>query len=320
MINIIGVIGQDVTAKTVMDELKASGDSAEMIISSGGGDIMEGFAIHDAIKASGKAVTAKVVGVCASAATIIACAANSVEISANSDFMVHNPYSMSGGDADDMESNAKLLRSIESRMLGIYAEKTGKAEDELREIMKSETWFTADEAIESNFANSILATVDMAACVKGKVDKVISEHNTNKEPLKMAEVQEDEKIEKGILAFFKNLMKAEAPKAEDMPEEVVEEEAPEMEANAKRDKIAVAMSGNLISNAQGLELMALSLEEVSAKIDAIEKPIIQDKVKTKVDTTGDILAQYESAIADGEQFAFYQANKAEILKAMKKGN
>lgn len=110
-----------------LEELKAEGCTKfEVILNSMGGNLFEASGIYDIIKGCGMEVTAKIYGVAASAATLIACAAGRVLISENSRYMVHRARGCAVGTVEEIEAYAADLKDAEGQVTGIYAERTRK--------------------------------------------------------------------------------------------------------------------------------------------------------------------------------------------------
>lgn len=161
-----------INAKSIIDEVNQAklekADEIVMHINSPGGSVFEGFAIYNTIRSSGIRTVAKIEGVCASIATLIALAADSVEMGQYSQFMIHNPFSMVEGDADKMRQQAEVLANIESQLIDAYKRKTKKDEQEIRDLMKAETWFTAEQAKDAGFVDIISEPVSIAALYTNK--------------------------------------------------------------------------------------------------------------------------------------------------------
>lgn len=132
-------------------------------INSPGGDVFAGAAIYNMLKASGKQITSKVMGVAASAASLIAMAGDTIEMPKNSFMMVHNPWGFAMGNADEMRETAEVLDKIGSSMLATYQAKTGLPEDQLRALLAKDTWMTADEALELGFATTVTEEIKAQA-------------------------------------------------------------------------------------------------------------------------------------------------------------
>ena len=79
--------------------------------------------------------------------------------------MIHNPYSFSGGTADDLRKTADFLDKVKSTIVNQYVRKTGKDEGAISDLMDAETWFTAKEAVENGFCDSIVDMEPVAACI-----------------------------------------------------------------------------------------------------------------------------------------------------------
>lgn len=124
-------------------------------INSPGGDVFEARAMMTAIGDHPANFTAKVDGLAASAATALTLACDSVEIAEGGFYMIHQAWTFAMGNADDMTATAALLSKIDDVLVAGYAKKTGKKSDEVLALMKAETWFTAQEAVDAGFADKI---------------------------------------------------------------------------------------------------------------------------------------------------------------------
>ncbi len=124
-------------------------------INSPGGDVFAGRAMAQALRETDAKVIAYVDGFAASAASYVALAADEVRIAEGGMFMIHKAWSMAFGNADDMQSMADLLAKIDDSLVATYEKETGQSAEQLREWMKAETWFTAEESIANGFADSI---------------------------------------------------------------------------------------------------------------------------------------------------------------------
>ena len=131
-------------------------------LNSGGGIATEGAAIHAALSQHKGAVQIVVEGVAASAASVIAMAADTLTMMPGSVLMIHDPAGMTYGDAAAHEQTIKALNALGDAYAGIYAERTGKPAGEMRELMKAETWMTVEQAIASGFADAPAAGNDNA--------------------------------------------------------------------------------------------------------------------------------------------------------------
>lgn len=147
------------TPKKFADDLAALGSVKEITvyINSGGGDVFAAQAIGNMLERNSATVIAHIDGLCASAATIVACHANKVVAAADASYMVHPP-SMGVRDyltAEDMRNCLKALDTIRGNIVALYAKKTGKSEDECGTWMDETNWWTAAQAKENGFVDEV---------------------------------------------------------------------------------------------------------------------------------------------------------------------
>jgi ATP-dependent Clp endopeptidase proteolytic subunit ClpP len=132
-------------------------------INSPGGDVFAGLAIFNALRSSGKEIVVTVMGVAASAASLIAMAGDRIVMPKNTFMMVHNPWSMAIGNADELRDTADTLDKIGASLRMTYAARTGLPEDEIATMLATDTWLTADEALEKGFASEVTENVTAKA-------------------------------------------------------------------------------------------------------------------------------------------------------------
>jgi ATP-dependent Clp protease, protease subunit len=132
-------------------------------INSPGGDVFAAQAISAALEAHPANVIAYVDGVAASAATRIACACNDVVMAKGSMYMIHNAWTFTMGNKEDLQKTVDLMQKIDANLVSSYAEKTGKDEKTIQNWMMAETWFTAQEAVDNGFANMVFESKDATA-------------------------------------------------------------------------------------------------------------------------------------------------------------
>lgn len=157
-----GVIGDDgywdeVTSKEFADQLKEVEDATTIAvrINSPGGDVFAGQAIYSMLKRCKAQIVVYVDGLAASIASLVAMAGDKVIMPKNSMMMIHKPWTISAGNANDMRQQADTLDKVEESMLAAYVEKTGLAEDEIKQLLADETWLTASMALDKGFCDEI---------------------------------------------------------------------------------------------------------------------------------------------------------------------
>lgn len=141
-----------ITAKEFADQLNALDKGTKEIdvrINSPGGDVFEGWAIYNRLKQHPAKVTVYVDGIAASIASIIMLAGDEVVIGDGGQVMIHKAWTVCGGNSIDMDNTSDRLNVIDDQLIATYAKKSGKDKSEIRDLMmKGDTWFTSDEAIE----------------------------------------------------------------------------------------------------------------------------------------------------------------------------
>jgi ATP-dependent protease ClpP protease subunit len=154
--------GGGVTAKKVAAQLRAIGDrSVEVQINSPGGDIFEGIAIYNVLREHPKDITVKVMGMAASAASLITMAGDQIEIGVSSFVMIHNCWVLAMGNRHDMAAVAEWLAPFDQAMIDLYALRTGGDAAQIGKWMDAESWMSGSTAIERGFADALLPADQM---------------------------------------------------------------------------------------------------------------------------------------------------------------
>ncbi len=180
--------------REVSDQITNSGaKKINLQINSPGGSVTEGLAIAAFIKGFPAEINTTIIGLAASIATPIALAGDTVSMDRDSFFMIHNPWAMAGGEAEDLRETADLLDKMRDQLAQVYLQKisankklvNGRKDSTLKQIiqwMNNETWFTAQEAFDA-----------------GLVDKIVNEHKKIKRHR-----EEDKETAKSILNKIKS--------------------------------------------------------------------------------------------------------------------
>jgi len=151
--------GEGVTAKRIAGALRSMGAGPVTVnINSPGGDMFEGLAIYNLLREHDGEVTVKVIGLAASAASIIAMAGDKVQIAKAGFLMIHNTWVMAVGNRNDLTEIADTLKPFDEAMASIYASRTGKDTKQMMKLMDAETWLGGDSAIEAGFADELLSS------------------------------------------------------------------------------------------------------------------------------------------------------------------
>lgn len=151
-----------------LDGLPADVTEIRLHINSPGGDVFDGIAIMNALRAHSARVVAVVDGIAASAASFIAVAADELVMSRNSELMIHDAWGFCVGNAEDMTSMAEMLSHHSDNIASIYADKAGGDVSTWREAMRVETWYSAAEAVSAGLADQV--DTGKSADAKSKFD------------------------------------------------------------------------------------------------------------------------------------------------------
>lgn len=163
VIEILDVIGADfwtgggITSESVRDQLRAIGDGPVTVnINSPGGDFFEGVAIYNLLRSHPGRVTVRVVGVAASAASIIAMAADELLMAKASFLMIHNVWVCACGNQHDLREVSETLAVFDQALAEVYADRSGNDVAEVHDWLKAEKWIAASEAKEMGFADGFI--------------------------------------------------------------------------------------------------------------------------------------------------------------------
>ena len=153
--------------KALKEARKNGATKLNVRINSGGGEVYAAVAMRSMIINAGfDSVRVMIEGLCASAATLFATVPNAhVVIAEGSEFMIHNPMTITWGNADEIMKTVDHLHKMEDQFHQMYSAKTGESEEQIKEWMDAETWFTAKEACDYGFCDELLASEPVAACV-----------------------------------------------------------------------------------------------------------------------------------------------------------
>tara|TARA_R100001440_G_scaffold23689_1_gene38578 strand:+ start:10392 stop:11444 length:1053 start_codon:yes stop_codon:yes gene_type:complete len=283
----IGSFG--INAKSFIDEVKASGTKdIELIVNSGGGSVFDALAIYDFLKNSTYNVSVKIEGLAASAATIIALSGSELPVmSENSFFMIHNAWmpivSMESMNAEEirdykeeLEKQAQLMDKINLKLAKIYANATGLQLSTIQEMMRAETWLTAEEAKEYNFIGSIESALAIAAYASpeelAKKGYKVPSNYVNQ--LNNVNMSEKEGLIDQLKAYVSELLAPKAEVVEEATEETPEVEAVEEtteEVEETTEEVTEELEDTVDVEAIKAELMESIKAELSAKDMQLEE-------------------------------------------------
>jgi len=201
-ISMYDVIGEDywsgggVTAKRISAALRAIGSNDVVVkINSPGGDMFEGIAIYNLLRAHPAKVTIDVLGWAASAASIIAMAGDEIRMGLGSFMMVHNAWGVVVGNRHDMRDAATLFDGFDSAITDIYQARTGLKRAEITKLMDSETFMGASDAVTNKFADLVDEAMSGNAGTKNTSDRSIMARRQAEAALAKAGYSRDQRSE-----------------------------------------------------------------------------------------------------------------------------
>ena len=159
----IGAYG--VSAKNFAMDLKALGSvkNINVRINSPGGSVMDGNAIYNTLRQNKANVNVQIDGMALSMGSVIAMAGDSISMAENAMLMIHNPWGMAVGDADQLRKEADVMDKMKGTLVGAYTRKTGIKAERIAELMDAETWMNSSEALAEGFIDEITDEIELAA-------------------------------------------------------------------------------------------------------------------------------------------------------------
>lgn len=130
------------------------GKRVTVSLNSYGGEATAGIAMYNVLRRHPGGADVRVDGVAASAASIVAMAGQRITMATGALMMIHNPWAMAVGDADELRQAANVLDVVRDRLVEIYQARTGQDVEALQQLLANETWMSADQAIAEGFADA----------------------------------------------------------------------------------------------------------------------------------------------------------------------
>jgi len=169
--------GTGITSRLVGSILrKSAGKDVVVNVNSPGGDFFEGVTIYNMLREHDGAITVNVLGLAASAASIIAMAADELKIAKSAFMMIHNSWGLVMGNQNDMRQAAETFAVFDKSMANVYADRSGMPAEGIAKLMDADTWMDGETAVEDGFADGFLASDEVvedkeqATSAKRKVD------------------------------------------------------------------------------------------------------------------------------------------------------
>jgi len=166
-ITMYGIIGEDwygegVTLKRVDAALRAIGDKPVTVyINSPGGDMFEGIAIYNRLLEHSQEITVKVLGLAASAASVIAMAGTKREVAKTAFLMIHNCWTYFAGNRHAIRELADTMEEFDRAMISLYSDTSGQDEKSVEKMLDAETYMNGANAVEKGFATGLISAAEV---------------------------------------------------------------------------------------------------------------------------------------------------------------
>lgn len=312
-------------------------------INSGGGSVFAAHAIYNLIRAYEGKTTAVVDGLAASAASIIAIAADTVIMPKNAMMMIHDPmiYLDGAHNVSELQDYIEALQPIKASIIAAYTSRSHISAEKLADMMAHTTWMTADECVEKGFADAIVGAVhpvlDGNCLVVNHIRHDIKPDDTKQIKQKLEESpmgKQDEKDIKDIFMKFANMLgltvadKEPAPPVENtipaidhkvvLKDAVAQEKQRLLALDALNDGTAVVR--NIIQNAKETDK---TVDDIKPIIDIIHETkenkqnLVKDMLADNADSgVNNVSGDPDMQVSDEAKDAIRTKRMAETLKNM----
>ena len=321
--DLIGDIERSYGNKAVAENMTVGGFTAsaddaletlEIEINSPGGSVLDGYRIYNALmgmRSRGVKVVATVNTLAASMGSVILMAADEVKIVEGGRIMIHEAAQAVHGNAADHARAAKNLEEISEEIAAIYAKRTKAKPEEMRELMKAETWMGAKEAVERGFADSIVK-FDTPAKAMSILAKLFP-GNVEAEKLE-AEVAENATLRESLATA-----QAKIDELQNLAGEIAAKDLKITDLTAKIDDFTAKLAERDLTIADLTEKAAVTAEkisiEASRQLAATGHPAPVATAETKTDASGKTLFEQYRELQSADPVAaskFWNENEEAI--------
>ena len=148
--------GDEITPQMFREDLEAEDGDITVWINSPGGNVFAAAEIYTMLRDYAGKITVKIASLAASAASVVAMAGDTVQMSPTALLMVHDPSTIAMGNTRDMEKAIAALNEVKEAIINAYAAKSGMRRNKIADLMSEETWLNAKKAVELGFADEVL--------------------------------------------------------------------------------------------------------------------------------------------------------------------
>lgn len=327
------VFGKSALANPDFQALTASAanevDVLEIEINSPGGSVLDGMLIYNelkAMRARGVRVVAIVNVLAASMGSVIAMAADEVQIVRNGQMMIHDASIMGFGNSDQLKRMADLVDSMSAEIAAIYSEKTGMSADECRALMKDETWMNAEKCIALGFADAIF---DFSQKTNTVTNMSLIDRLTN--PSAPEAMDKIKTLEGSIASLEAELVQAAEAiaKLKDSEASAIARLAEETAARAQAETEKADLAEKVEQAEKAAEELLKEVEEAkkhfesdasaraASMLAAVGHPAIEEGNQPSAIASNPIIEKLNT-LKGKERQEFYAKNKAQIFAALRK--
>jgi len=331
-----------VTAKAFLAELKKlSGQRVHLRINSVGGSVVEGAAIYNALRRHKGGLVVHIDALAASMASVIAMAGDETLIADNALVMIHNPWGMTMGDADELRKEADILDKLKNTLVNAYVRKTGMEAEQIAQMMDDETWLNATEAVAFGFADAIEDGIEAAASITPKSARARFDTFSKSMSRKSAKTIKAEEAAPAKVVAEPAVETPVTDEAVDISEEVMNAElqakvdalqadlAAKVEAEAAQAQVAedtakeletlkgeiARLSAEVATRDEEITALRADSKTAGEQAAAIVAAVGLEPAAASVAPEPELTAAQKFAALEGpEATQFFRANKAAILK------
>ncbi|ESA58719.1 TPA: head maturation protease, ClpP-related [Streptococcus pyogenes] len=189
-----------VSAKSIVEQFPKDNSDIVLEVNSNGGLVTVGSEIYTALRNYKGKVTAEITGMAASAASVAVMGADKVVMSPTAQMMVHKAlFNWVSGNSDDLDKASNALKSSDKAIVNAYVAKTGLSEDEIMDLMRNETFMSAQDAVEKGFADEVMsfeavASIDNSMLPQAVIDDYYARRNKRKKEISnmLLEIEKEE--------------------------------------------------------------------------------------------------------------------------------
>ncbi|WP_159583988.1 head maturation protease, ClpP-related [Streptococcus halichoeri] len=188
------------SAKSIIEQFPEDNNDIVLEVNSNGGLVTVGSEIYTALRNYKGKVTAEITGMAASAASVAVMGADKVVMSPTAQMMVHKAlFNCVSGNSDDLDKASNALKSSDKAIVNAYVAKTGLSEDEIMDLMRNETFMSAQDAVEKGFADEVMsfeavASIDNSMLPQAVIDDYYASRNKRKKEISnmLLEIEKEE--------------------------------------------------------------------------------------------------------------------------------